>query len=131
MTDQLQLLSLDAIAPAKDNPRRDVGDVTELAASIKSVGILEPLTVIARPKLPDAAKKALDDGKLQLADAYELTKIAALPERVKHAIDERSKNGYYRDMKQVVDQELELQKRDEVAATTRARLQSEGVKLYK
>lgn len=33
------------IEPSPDNPRRDIGDVTELAASIKSVGILEPLLV--------------------------------------------------------------------------------------
>jgi ParB family chromosome partitioning protein len=220
VTDQLQLLALDQISPAKDNPRRNIGDVTELAASIKSVGLLEPLIAttngsdgklvlvagarrlaaakkagletvpvivktlseaqrieamlieniqredldpleeahaykklfdlgytehklaerigrsqshiskrISLLKLPDVAKKALDAGKLQLADAYELTKLADHPERIKHAITLKQQNGYFRDMKQVVDQELEVQKQHDRAAAARAKLTAAGVKI--
>jgi ParB family chromosome partitioning protein len=38
-------LPLDQLHPSSDNPRRDVGDVVELATSIKAMGILEPLIV--------------------------------------------------------------------------------------
>ncbi|MEO7397280.1 MAG: ParB/RepB/Spo0J family partition protein [Ilumatobacteraceae bacterium] len=41
----IETLSVEKIAPAKDNPRAQVGDVSELAASIIAVGILEPLIV--------------------------------------------------------------------------------------
>lgn len=41
-------LPLELITPAADNPRRQVGDVSELAASIAAVGLLEPLVVTPR-----------------------------------------------------------------------------------
>jgi ParB family chromosome partitioning protein len=41
----VQRIPLDALHAADDNVRHDLGDVTELAASIESVGILEPLLV--------------------------------------------------------------------------------------
>lgn len=41
----VQVAPIDMVVPAKDNPRRDVGDVTEIASSIAAVGILEPLLV--------------------------------------------------------------------------------------
>jgi ParB/RepB/Spo0J family partition protein len=42
---ELQHLELGLIHPHKANPRHDVGNVTELAASIKAQGVLEPLIV--------------------------------------------------------------------------------------
>lgn len=41
----LETIPLDKIHPAPDNPRADVGDVTDLAATIKAVGLLQPLGV--------------------------------------------------------------------------------------
>lgn len=38
-------IEVDRIKPAADNLRADVGDVAELAASIKAVGLLEPLVL--------------------------------------------------------------------------------------
>lgn len=38
-----------SISPHPRNPRRDVGDVTDLAASIAAVGLLEPLVVAPWP----------------------------------------------------------------------------------
>jgi ParB/RepB/Spo0J family partition protein len=38
-------ITLDLLAPHPHNVRRDIGDVTELAASITGVGLLQPLTV--------------------------------------------------------------------------------------
>jgi ParB family chromosome partitioning protein len=45
---QLQLLDLSKVEIHESNPRRDVGDLTELAASIKSAGVLEPIVVVKR-----------------------------------------------------------------------------------
>ncbi|MDR7866749.1 MAG: ParB/RepB/Spo0J family partition protein [Sporomusaceae bacterium] len=42
-------IRIDAISPHPDNPRKDLGDLTELAESIKAQGILQNLTVVAAP----------------------------------------------------------------------------------
>lgn len=42
---QFELLDLDRLHPSPANPRHDIGDVGELAASIKELGIIEPLIV--------------------------------------------------------------------------------------
>jgi ParB family chromosome partitioning protein len=41
-------LPLSAIAPAPDNPRRDLGDVDQLAQSMSELGVLQPLIVTPR-----------------------------------------------------------------------------------
>lgn len=43
---ELQYINIRQIHPHPDNPRRDVGDVTELADSIRANGILQNLTVV-------------------------------------------------------------------------------------
>lgn len=53
-TTQLVHLRHDQLIPATDNVRSNVGDVSELAQSILSVGILQPLRV----SMPEGAKKA-------------------------------------------------------------------------
>lgn len=42
----IETIPIEKLQPSPDNPRRAVGDVSDLAASIRSVGILEPLVVI-------------------------------------------------------------------------------------
>lgn len=41
------------LEPHPDNPRQDLGDITELAASIKKSGLLQNLTVVPHPESPD------------------------------------------------------------------------------
>ena len=43
---KLIMISIDRLFPHPDNPRKDVGDVTELAESIKHSGIMQNLTVV-------------------------------------------------------------------------------------
>jgi ParB family chromosome partitioning protein len=43
--DELLRVRIDQVHPDPDNPRTDIGDVTELAASLLSVGLLQPLIV--------------------------------------------------------------------------------------
>ena len=42
----ITMLPVDSLYPHKDNPRKDVGDVTELAESLKANGVLQNLTVV-------------------------------------------------------------------------------------
>jgi ParB family transcriptional regulator, chromosome partitioning protein len=44
-TTAVQMIPVDAISPSPLNPRSDLGEIGELAASITSLGIIQPLTV--------------------------------------------------------------------------------------
>lgn len=46
--DRLEQLDLGLVEVHKSNPRKDMGDLTELAASIKEVGVVEPIVVVRR-----------------------------------------------------------------------------------
>lgn len=45
-SNQIKLINTSLIAPHPDNPRKNIGDVTDLAASIKANGLLSPLSVV-------------------------------------------------------------------------------------
>lgn len=45
---KMVMLPVDKIHPHPDNPRKDLGDLTELAESIKANGVLQNLTVVKR-----------------------------------------------------------------------------------
>ena len=51
-------VSVDRIYPHKDNPRKDLGDLTELSDSIKANGIMQNLTIVpwimANPDAPES-----------------------------------------------------------------------------
>ena len=48
MEQMITYIKTSKIYPHKDNPRKDVGDVTELSESVKHSGILQNLTVVPR-----------------------------------------------------------------------------------
>lgn len=48
MNTPVELIPISNLHPNPDNPRKDLGDLTELAASIKAKGILQNLTVVPR-----------------------------------------------------------------------------------
>lgn len=45
-SDQIKLINTSLIDPHPDNPRKNIGDVTDLANSIKTNGLLTPLSVV-------------------------------------------------------------------------------------
>jgi ParB family chromosome partitioning protein len=69
------MVPVDMIEPHPDNPRKDVGDVTELAESIKKNGIFQNLTIL-RDKDPETGKHTVIIGHRRLAAA----KLAGLKE---------------------------------------------------
>lgn len=59
---EITYIPIDHLHPHPDNPRRDVGDVTELADSIRAKGILQNLTVVPMVLVdPDATISLGDD----------------------------------------------------------------------
>lgn len=59
--DNIVMLALELLYPHPDNPRRDVGDVTELADSIKKNGVMQNLTVVSGHYVTEAKKQAAID----------------------------------------------------------------------
>lgn len=75
VTKRCIMIPVDELQPHPDNPRKDVGDVTELAESIKANGIFQNLTVL-RNCDPETGKSTVIIGHRRLAAA----KLAGLKE---------------------------------------------------
>lgn len=76
MKEELTMLKVAAIYPHPDNPRKDVGDVTELADSIKKRGILQNLTVmpghwLTMEEMADVVKAYREDPTDELGNLIE------------------------------------------------------------
>ena len=69
-------LSVERLHPHPDNPRKDLGDLTELAASIKENGIFQNLTVVADDPTSTVSDFTVIIGHRRLAAA----KLAGLTE---------------------------------------------------
>lgn len=74
-------ISVDRLIPHPDNPRKDVGDVSELAKSIKENGVMQNLTVI--PIDEEFSQFMVLIGHRRLA-AAKLAGIAELPCKIIH-----------------------------------------------
>lgn len=57
---EIVMINVNNIYPHPDNPRKDVGDVTELAESIKKQGVMQNLTVIPLPALTEELEEQPD-----------------------------------------------------------------------
>lgn len=71
-----RMVHVSRIDPHPDNIRRDLGDVSELADSIRAVGLLQPLIVCVHPWRPggyqllEASLELVRDKKVRVADAH-------------------------------------------------------------
>lgn len=73
---QIVNIAIDRLSPHADNPRKDLGDLSELAASIKASGILQNLTVV-----PDEPDNSNTDFTIIIGHRrYAAAKIAGLTE---------------------------------------------------
>lgn len=54
-------IDINRLHPHPDNPRKDLGDLTELADSIKAKGVLQNLTVVRGHRLSADERKALNE----------------------------------------------------------------------
>ena len=62
MNETITMIPIEKLLPHPDNPRKDLGDLTELADSIKAKGILQNLTVVPQVNVdPDATITMGDD----------------------------------------------------------------------
>ena len=59
---QMVYLSIGELFPHPDNPRRELGDLTELADSIKQNGVLQNLTVVPRMATSELTAESCQQG---------------------------------------------------------------------
>lgn len=81
-------IKLGDLHPAKDNPRKNMGDLTDLAASMKELGVIEPIvavrngagyTIVAGHRRYAAAKKAkLTDVPVVVRELTEAQRIETM-----------------------------------------------------
>lgn len=72
-SNEIKLINTSLIDPHPDNPRKNIGDVTDLAASIKANGLLSPLSVV-----PNGERYRVIAGHRRLA-ACKQAGIGAVP----------------------------------------------------
>lgn len=70
----IQNINVNQLEPHPDNPRRELGDLSELAASIRKSGLLQNLTVVPSPDDPDKYRVIIGHRRFAAA------KIAGLAE---------------------------------------------------
>lgn len=70
-------ISLDLIDPHPDNPRKDLGDLTELTASIAAQGLLQNVTVVPSPEAGDRFWALLGHRRIAAAREAGLTTVPA------------------------------------------------------
>lgn len=70
---QILYLSVDKLIPHPDNPRKNLGDLTELAASIEAKGVLQNLTVV--PANDDCYKVIIGHRRHAAAKLAGLTEV--------------------------------------------------------
>lgn len=71
--DELVYISIDKLFPHPDNPRKELGDLTELADSIKAKGIMQNLTVV--PRDDDTYTVVIGHRRLGASKVAGLTKL--------------------------------------------------------
>ncbi len=72
----ITMIPIGRLEPHPDNPRKDLGDLSELVASIKSSGLLQNLTVVPSPADPEKYRIIIGHRRhaacLQAGDIHEL-----------------------------------------------------------
>src|SRR5467141_2275059 len=76
----VRMVAVDSVVPSPDNPRASAGDVSELAASIQSVGIIEPL--IVRSTGEDTYVLIAGERRLTAAKSVGLTEVPVIVREV-------------------------------------------------
>jgi ParB family transcriptional regulator, chromosome partitioning protein len=77
-------IRIDKIFPHPDNPRKDLGDLTELAASIKANGILQNLTVVASSDPSELWRVVIGHRRLAAAKLAGLSEVPCVISDMDH-----------------------------------------------
>lgn len=77
-TTSVEQLPVDQIEPHPHNPRKDVGDLTELVDSVSAHGVLQPITVVPHPDAGDRFRALMGHRRLAAAREAGLTSVPVI-----------------------------------------------------
>ncbi len=75
MKNNIEMISIEKLYPHPDNPRKELGDLTELSESIKESGIFQNLTVVMHPTIADAYMVIIGHRRLGASKLAGLTEL--------------------------------------------------------
>lgn len=75
MKNNIEMISIEKLYPHPQNPRKELGDLTELSESIKESGIFQNLTVVMHPTIADAYMVIIGHRRLGAAKLAGLTEL--------------------------------------------------------
>lgn len=81
----VELIHRSKLEPHPDNPRKDLGDLTELAASIQRSGLLQNLTVVPHPDKPDMYRIIIGHRRFAASEIAGLTELPCAIENMSYA----------------------------------------------
>ena len=81
----IQNINVNKLEPHPDNPRRELGDLSELAASIRKSGLLQNLTVVPSPDDPDKYRVIIGHRRFAAAKIAGLTELPCVIEEMDEA----------------------------------------------
>lgn len=87
---KLVMVDVTKLHPNKDNPRKNLGDISELTESIKKNGVMQNLTVVCSEKKPDEYIVLIGHRRLAAAKAAGLTE---LPCKIIEKMDKKEQLG--------------------------------------
>lgn len=71
----ITLIPRSQLEPHPDNPRKDLGDLSELSASIAKQGLLQNLTVVPSPDIPDKYRIVIGHRRFAASEKAGLTEL--------------------------------------------------------
>jgi len=84
MTNQIIMLGIDKLEHHPDNPRKNIGDISELTASIQKDGILQNLTVVKKPGEDGRYLVVIGNRRLEAALAAGLSELPCVVSDMDH-----------------------------------------------
>ena len=81
----VELIHRSKLEPHPDNPRKDLGDLTELAASIQRSGLLQNLTVVPHPDKPDMNRIIIGHRRFAASEIAGLDELPCAIESMSYA----------------------------------------------
>ena len=84
MNNKIVMINTDRLEHHPQNPRKNIGDIAELTASVKVSGILQNLTVVPAPGEDGKYYVVIGNRRLEAARAAELTELPCVISDMNH-----------------------------------------------
>ena len=84
MEHQIMMIPIEALTHHPDNPRKDLGDLKELIASIKVSGVMQNLTVVPNPNDDETWLVVIGNRRMEASKAAGLKELPCIISDMDH-----------------------------------------------